>query len=249
VTEIQIVTSSKFSYFRPYLFLATGLTFFVSLSGLAQDESPLPGNSTDIVNVNSNPASTASAMAPIPGNNQSTHALNISPNGQTLSKPHSDSHSSETFTGPVSLSDLQTSVEDLKNSSATEESLNKYIAGLDVLIKAHNKLAATFSRQENTVAAGNGERNLSKQLCLLKDKVLYLKAQILIKENRLCEAVSILADITSFEPSSALGQQCYKHLIEMDFSVKTEDVIAKTTSTNSLTQSSKIKRQVGILAR
>lgn len=202
------------SHSRLYILLAAGLV--LTVPGWAQEGSPLPGSNT------APSTNTANDSAPVPGNEQpSQGTVDTSISVQSVSKLQTDTtSSSNSFLGPVSLTAVQADVQDLKNGGATEESLNKYLVWLDTLIKAHNKLAAAFAKQNTTSAACNTERNLSKQLYQVKDQVLYLKAQVLLKENRCPEAINILVDIIAVEPQSALGQQAYQRLVEAGFSPK-----------------------------
>jgi hypothetical protein len=189
------------------LLLVLALTFAPCY---AQEQSPLPGNSE---NIPSEPVqSPAIESAPIPGissipqSNTSTSLIPVST--------------------PFSLTALQALVADLKTgqSPITEDTLDKHLTWIDTLIKAHNKLAATFSKQESTQTAYTNERNLSKQLFEIKDQILYLKAITLMKENRWPEAINILVDIIAVEPQSPLGQQAYKRLIEAGFSPDTHQL-------------------------
>jgi hypothetical protein len=220
VKEIQDIIARKLSHGCLRIALAAGLALACSLYSLAQEESPLPGNPTGTATDNFQPAPSAGTTtntAPIPGDSAPS-SINISTGMPPMVKPQSSTLSLESSEAPVSLKLLQASVEDLKTSGASEESLNKYLIWLDTLIKAHNKLASAFAKQADTLAACNNEHQLSKQLYELKDQVLYLKAQLLMKENKLPEALSILVDITAVEPQSALGQQSYKELVDAGFS-------------------------------
>lgn len=145
---------------------------------------------------------------------------------------------------PISLEDLQAIPQRMKTGDIplTEENLNKYLVWLDTLIKAHNKLASAFARQEDTKPAYDNERALSSNLYRIKDQVLYHKAQILVKEKRATEAINILVDIAAVEPKSELGQQAYNKLKQMGFSPEIPTASAQSSDGHSVHQLSAAPR-------
>jgi len=98
---------------------------------------------------------------------------------------------------------------------------------LDGLLRAHNKLASAFGKQPELKAALENECTIIKQLRSIKNEILYLKAQDLIKDKKLKRAIPLLVDIVCSEPNSALGQKAYQHLKQSGFSTGNNVISAK----------------------
>jgi hypothetical protein len=89
---------------------------------------------------------------------------------------------------------------------------------IDGLMRAHNRLANSFSKVSELKPSYDNECSLIRQLRSIKNEILYIKAQGLIKNKKLKQAIPILVDITCSEPNSSLGLKAYQHLTQSGFS-------------------------------
>ncbi len=196
---------------------------------LSQDDAssaPLPGSLSNYnVTIPAKQSETQSPPAPIPAavstvkNEESVNIL--SPSSEDL---------------PVSVSGLKGLVtkykDEAKEGALSESDLDALINWLDGLIKSHNKLMLAFGKTDlkNNF---DSEYSLVRELHQIKNQILYLKAQKLIKEKSLKQAIPILIEITCSEPSSALGQLAYQHLKSSGFSPPQSNAEqAKNTQSN-----------------
>ncbi len=216
--------------------LLIGLLASSFLLGFGQEESPLPGVRPGQVDAGApaqrqvvdylSPA--ASNSAPVPGQ----AILN---NQAVLPEAINENMDQEKEKLPISIEGIKAAVEDMKGKAArnepVEESVNKYLNWLDGLIRAHNKLAGSFAKQDRLQVACETERDLSRRLYQIKDQVLYLKAQALIKSDRWAQAMPILVDIAAVEPQSPLGQAAYLRLKQAGFSPETIPAISQAGAT------------------
>ena len=123
----------------------------------------------------------------------------------------------------ISAQDAQTWVAGFKNQARTPspqllEQLSGFYEWLLELLDEHNRLAATFGKNENTKPLSNTEKQTVGKLNHLKYEVLLLRAGMLIRLNRPAEAIVPLVDIVNAEPQSAAGKEAYGDLQDIGFS-------------------------------
>jgi len=197
--------------------------------GFAEEESlsaPLPGSPGSITvgakdtpsSLGTNPAHEPAALI--------NNAISNSDNKGVIVSPNVFSEDL-----PVSVKGLIALIEKYKEQASYanlgEGSLNPLLDWINGLIKSHNKLAAAFYPQSNLKTNFENESCIARELHKIKDEVLYLKAQMLIKEKKLKEAIPMLIEIICSEPNSALGQTAYQHLKHCGFSPQSSSPITK----------------------
>jgi hypothetical protein len=96
---------------------------------------------------------------------------------------------------------------------------------------AHNKMAATFGKHEQTKNQALAERQAVQKFSQVRNQAQLLKAQLLINQHRFPEALTPLVDIVIAEPLTTTGQTAYRKLKEMGFS---EDAAAPAPETAAL---------------
>lgn len=169
--------NNRFNLLLSSLILISLLTTMVfCIASFAQEEStsaPLPGSINNVSIPQNNPVQNNSGASSVQGS--STQAISATVTDVSL----------EDF--PVSISGLKTLIEKYKEESKStaleKANLNPLLIWLDGLIKSHNKLAAAFAKQVNLKTNFDSECSLVRELRFIKDEVLYLKAQALIKEK------------------------------------------------------------------
>ncbi len=128
---------------------------------------------------------------------------------------------------PISVADAKTRVEELKNlvqisrPQEVQDRVSNTSDWLADLADAHNKLANVFGRQDTMKAQSATERQTASKFAHLKNEVQLLKADLLIKQNRVPEALNPLVEIVVNEPKGSAGVAAYAKLKEVGFA---EDV-------------------------
>ena len=128
---------------------------------------------------------------------------------------------------PISVADAKTRVEELKNlvqisrPQEVQDRVSNTSDWLADLADAHNKLANVFGRQDTMKAQSATERQTASKFAHLKNEVQLLKADLLIKQNRVPEALNPLVEIVVNEPKGSAGVAAYAKLKEIGFA---EDV-------------------------
>lgn len=176
--------------------------------------------------------------APVPGVNlPESNLQNVAP--QQSSQVVTESNDTEKEKAlaialekyPISISGLKSMLDQYKQqieqSDFNAMNLDEPLLWLDNLLRAHNRLAHAFAKQSDLKPAYENECSLIRQLRSIKNEMLYLKAQNLIKEKKLKRAIPILVDIVCTEPNSPLGQKAYQHLKQSGFSVGNNTILAK----------------------
>jgi hypothetical protein len=172
-----------------------------------------------------------SLSAPLPGDGTYNTSMKVQETHQNQPVPivpENDKEKSVFLIGmssdkyPISINGLKTLVdkskEDAAETSLGSDTLDPILAWLDALMRAHNRLANAFVKQSDLKSAYENECSLIRQLRGIKNEILYIKAQDLIKGKKLKQAIPMLIDITCSEPNSALGLKAYQHLKQSGFS-------------------------------
>jgi len=202
------------------IFLQTGATVFAQNEILS---APLPGGNVTAGNAYIPPVKTSE----------------IQPSAQSqISNNENDKEKSNPFTAPgseklpVSINGLKALLDKYRQDAAEDDldsdKLDGNLAWIDGLMRAHIRLANAFSKQSDLKSSFDNECSLIRQLRSIKNELLYIKAQSLIKGKKLKQAIPILVDITCSEPNSALGLKAYQHLTQSGFSGEGNSSMNKT---------------------
>ena len=190
------------------LVLASTLAFACPLA-YAQGGSPVPGG----YGGSAMDASSASPSAPVPGS--LTAGMRVAP----AAKPKNNYDQL-----PISLYDAKQRLAELRAAlqvSRPEElsvHVNHLCEWLADSADAHYKMASAFTKHDTLKPEAQAEKLAATRFSQLKNQAQLLKADILIAERRLPEALAPLVDIVLNEPTSATGQTAYDRLKEMGFS-------------------------------
>ena len=142
---------------------------------------------------------------------------------------------------PLNLAEAKVRLEELKNLLAVskpetlQEKIIHLCQWLTDMTDAHNRLASVFARHDATKMESLVERQTVQKFSQLKNEAQLLKADMLIGENRLPEAISPLVEIVVQEPTSPTGKAAYSRLKELGFSDETPAFMPVKTSANSAT--------------
>jgi hypothetical protein len=205
------------------LFSGTILSFGVLPTG-AQVGSPVPGGWTPPTQ--SQPD--VSMSAPIPGSDR------IDATGGRGFPSGVPASTSKYAQLPLSLADAKSRMQELNTMAAVAksqdvlESVNRLSEWLGDMCDAHNKMASTFGKHEQTKNQALAERQAVQHFSQVRNQAQLLKAQLLINQHRFPEALTPLVDIVIAEPLSSTGQTAYRKLKEMGFS---EDAAVATEAT------------------
>jgi hypothetical protein len=198
---------------------STTILSTVAVPAYAQVGSPVPGGWTP-------PAQSqpdASMSAPVPGSDR----IDVSGGrGFPSGVPASTSKYAQL---PLSLADAKSRMQELNTMAALAksqdvlESVNRLSEWLGDMCDAHNKMAVTFGKHEQTKSQALAERQAVQKFSQVRNQAQLLKAQLLINQHRFPEALTPLVDIVIAEPLTSTGQTAYRKLKEMGFS---EDAVA-----------------------
>jgi hypothetical protein len=125
---------------------------------------------------------------------------------------------------PLSLADAKSRMQELNTMAAVAksqdvlESVNRLSEWLGDMCDAHNKMAVTFGKHEQTKNQALAERQAVQHFAQVRNQAQLLKAQLLINQHRFPEALTPLVDIVIAEPLTPTGQAAYRKLKEMGFS-------------------------------
>lgn len=233
---------------KAYLIIATVIALLIpsQFCSLAQDfearppEAPVPGGVVPQTTQSSPPApapqlntSQVSSPPSQPSSNNTDTQSAVQPEqGKepvTSSAPAPGTYDKNSMSRPgrllsvISAQDAQTWVTVFKNQARTPspqllEQLSGFYEWMLELLDEHNRLYATFGKNENTRLLSNTEKQTVAKLNHLKNEVLLLRAGILIRLNRPAEAIVPLVDIVNAEPQTAAGKEAYRDLQDIGFS-------------------------------
>lgn len=86
----------------------------------------------------------------------------------------------------------------------------------------HTDLFKTLKKLENSNAQADIERKLAIQFAVLRDKALFLEAQVLLNNGEKMQAVENLVEVVRSQPTTDLGFKAYETLQEIGFTYKIE---------------------------
>lgn len=154
---------------------------------------------------------------------------------------------------PISLDDAKLRIEELRNLVAVsrpqdvQDRVNAFCEWMVDMTEAHNRLCNSFSKQDSLKAQAQAERSSAQKFSHLKNEATLLKAEILIKQSRIPEAVGPLVDIVVNEPKGSAGIAAYNRLKEIGFSEAVPDVavpaVSATPAAEQTTVVSSVKAQ------
>jgi len=185
--------------------------------------------------------STDNGSAPLPGAqsqsnffqniNQKTSAQAQAPtlNKQVPQKQVQANKNSATAPGgytllPITLDQAQSRISELREKlevnppNTMQESIYVTCEWMQELANSHWKMYQVFDKNDSTKAQAKEEKALALEFSKLKNKAKLLKADLLIKQQRVPEAIDPLVEIVVAEPTSTAGQEAYKRLVELGFS-------------------------------
>lgn len=215
--------------------LGLALAFYATmdLSAIA-DSAPLPGmqSQTD------NGSAFSDGGAPLPGApGNSNFFQNMSQTQQvaTQKKAPAQNKGNATTNGaapgaaaysllPITLEQAQSRITELREKlevsqpSQMQESIYITCEWMQELANSHWKMYQVFDKNESTKAQAKEEKALALEFSKLKNRAKLLKADLLIKQQRIPEAIDPLVEIVVAEPTSGAGPDAYKRLVDLGFS-------------------------------
>jgi len=168
----------------------------------------------------SNQGSYAGGSSPLPGSS-----------AVYQSRPAGSAQGSMYQMLPISLDEAKVRIEELRNLVAVsrpqdvQDRVNAFCEWMVDMTEAHNRLSNSFSKQDSLKAQAQAEKASAQKFAHLKNEATLLKAEILIKQNRIPEAVGPLVDIVVNEPKGSAGVAAYNRLKEIGFSDSVPDNI------------------------
>lgn len=217
------------------------LSVLVSDAAFA-DSAPIPGmqNSSDN---GSSFSGTYSSQAPLPGAPSQTNffqnlnektssmpkAQAQNPIKQNSQKQNQPAQNTATAPGgysllPITLDQAQARITDLREKleinppNTMQEPIYITCEWMQELANSHWKMYQVFDKNDSTKAQAKEEKALALEFSKLKNKAKLLKADLLIKQQRVPEAIDPLVEIVVAEPTSSAGQEAYKRLVDLGFS-------------------------------
>ena len=107
----------------------------------------------------------------------------------------------------------------------TVDSINQWVFDAT---EYHTDLFKTLKKVENADVQANIERDLAIKFAIMRDKVLFLQAQIFIHNGQKINAVENLIEVVKSQPNTELGFQAYKILQDIGFTYGVESLPVKT---------------------
>lgn len=198
------------------------------VAALAQG-SPVPGQNNSYMSPQgsygsqSSPSSSAGyGQAPVPGAAPNQYLINSGVSGSPVAASAKAGKGAYSKL-PLNVDDAKVRIAELRNllavSSAKEvqDSVFQLCEWLSDMADAHWKLSLALGKNDSMKAAAAQEKQSAVKFSSLKHEAGLLKAEILIKQNRLPEALGPLVDIVVAEPKSVIGQAAYEKLKEIGF--------------------------------
>lgn len=126
-----------------------------------------------------------------------------------------------------SIKKAESSIKSNNFSTARQniDSVNQWVSDAT---EYHTDLFKTLKKLENADAQANIERDLAIKFATMRDKLLFLQAQVLIHDGLKRKAVENLVEVMKSQPNSDLGFQAYKILQDIGFTYSIESVPVKT---------------------
>lgn len=186
-------------------------------TGFPQGQAPLPGNPTNSnFFQNLNEKTSAQAKAPVQLKQVPQKQIQAGKNPATAPGGYS--------LLPITVDQAQARIAELKEKLETnppntmQESIYVTCEWMQELANSHWKMYQVFEKTDSTKAQAKEEKALALEFSKLKNKAKLLKADLLIKQQRVPEAIDPLVEIVVAEPTSTAGQEAYKRLVDLGFS-------------------------------
>lgn len=131
---------------------------------------------------------------------------------------------------PISLDEAKLRIEELRNLVAVsrpqdiQDRVYAFCEWLVDMTEAHNRLSNVFAKQDSLKAQAQTEKNTAQKFAHLKNEATLLKADVLIKQNRVPEAIGPLVDIVANEPKGSAGVAAYQRLKDLGFAETAADI-------------------------
>ncbi|MCW5823576.1 MAG: hypothetical protein KIT34_12290 [Cyanobacteria bacterium TGS_CYA1] len=194
-----------------------------NFSGSYSSQAPLPGapsQSNFFQNLNQKTSTQAQAQPQTQNQNKSK---------QAFQKPNQSGQNVATAPGgysllPITLDQAQARISDLREKlesnppNTMQEPIYITCEWMQELANSHWKMYQVFDKNDSTKAQAKEEKALALEFSKLKNKAKLLKADLLIKQQRVPEAIDPLVEIVVAEPTSTAGQEAYKRLVDLGFS-------------------------------
>jgi hypothetical protein len=207
-------------------FIVLALCFSNRLLPAQGQGSPLPGASSYY----------AAGSSPLPGSSQTYQS---DPSRAGGSQKNTSIPESTYKMLPVSLADAKLRIEELRNLVAlsrpqdVQDKVNFFCEWLVDMTEAHNRLSNAFSKQDSLKVQAQEEKNTAQRFAHLKNEATLLKAEVLIKENRIPEAIGPLVDIVANEPKGSAGVAAYNRLKEIGFAEEAKELGSPVPTTQA----------------
>lgn len=114
------------------------------------------------------------------------------------------------------------------NFSAAKQTIDSVNQWISDAAEYHTDLFKTLKKIENADAQASIERDLAIKFATMRDKILFLQAQVFIHDGQKKNAVENLVNVVKSQPTSELGFQAYKILRDIGFTYGIESVPVKT---------------------
>ena len=114
------------------------------------------------------------------------------------------------------------------NFSAAKQTIDSVNQWASDATEYHTDLFKTLKKIENADSQANIERELAIKFATMRDKILFLQAQIFIHDGLKRNAVENLVEVVKSQPNSELGFQAYKILQDIGFTYGVDSVPVKT---------------------
>lgn len=176
--------------------------------------------------------------APVPGQNQ-VYQGQVSQTGNPLPNSNQPQGKSRYQQLPISTNDAQMRLQELSSQITysnlpvnalkdLQENVLELGDWLNDLTDAHYRMYMSFAKFVSTKRAAEAEKITFQNFRLLKHQAQLLKAQILIKQNRIPEALGPLVDVVTAEPQTTTGQAAYKLLKDIGFSQEAANLVPQS---------------------
>ncbi len=104
-----------------------------------------------------------------------------------------------------------------KDLESTTQAINSIKNWLYDATEYHTDLFKTLENLENSEAQANIERNLAINFAVLRDKMLFLEAKLLLKKGEKQQAVENLVEVVRSQPTTDIGFSAYEMLKDVGF--------------------------------
>ncbi len=109
--------------------------------------------------------------------------------------------------------------EDFESAKQSIKQINEWVYDAT---EYHTDLFKTLKKLDNSEAQADIERKLAIQFAVLRDKTLFLEAQLLLNNGEKKQAVENLVEVVRSQPKTDLGFKAYETLQDIGFTYKIE---------------------------